>query len=207
MSTSIVFYQAPFSSAMPVAIALAELEVLHESVTFNLAAGEQRTPDFLRLNPNGKVPTLVVDGTPMFEALAILQWLGDRYGSARGVWPRLEDPRRLEALSWTAWAYVTYGGALKRYTVATSDSVPAEVRHPPAARFAREELDRLLAILDARLARQSHILGDGYSLADLAAGSAVGYGKFCGVDTGAYPAVSRWLEAFQARPAVRKVWS
>jgi len=75
---SIVFYSAPMSSASPVESALAELGVPHEKVSFDLSATRHKQPAFLKLNPNGKVPTLVVDGTPMFEALAIMQWLGDR---------------------------------------------------------------------------------------------------------------------------------
>src|SRR5690606_9857421 len=105
---SIVFYAAPMSSATPVAWALAELDVPHERVPVDLAAGDQRKPEFLRLNPNGKVPTLVVDGTPRFEALAIMTWLGDRYGTANGMWPPADSPERLPALSWSTWAYVSY---------------------------------------------------------------------------------------------------
>ena len=68
---SIVFYWSPFSSASPIACALAELQVPQERVKVDLKAGEQRRPEFLALNPNGKVPTLTVDGAPLFEALAI----------------------------------------------------------------------------------------------------------------------------------------
>src|SRR3954469_24977510 len=100
---SMVFYAAPQSSSSPVACALQELGVPHERVNLNLAAGEQRKPEYLALNPNGKVPLLVVDGTPMFEALAILQWLGDRYGVEKKLWPAADSPARLEALSWTTW--------------------------------------------------------------------------------------------------------
>lgn len=94
---SIVFYTATWSSAAPVAYALAELGVPHEQVTLDLEAGDQRKPEFLALNPNGKVPTLVVDGTPMFEGLAIVLWLGDRYGVERGQWPHADAPARFEA--------------------------------------------------------------------------------------------------------------
>ena len=74
----------------------------------------QHRPDFLALNPNGKVPTLTVDGAPMFEALAIQLWLGETYGVERGLWPAPGTPERLQALSWCAWAYVSYGAVLTR---------------------------------------------------------------------------------------------
>jgi glutathione S-transferase len=94
---SITFYAAPQSSASPVACALRELAVPHERINLNLAAGDQRKPEYLALNPNGKVPLLVVNGTPMFEAIAIMQWLGDKYGVEKGLWPSADSPARLEA--------------------------------------------------------------------------------------------------------------
>lgn len=72
---SIVLYWHPMSSATPVACALAELGVPHQRVKVDIKAGEQHKPAYLALNPNGKVPTLTVDGAPMFEALAIQLWL------------------------------------------------------------------------------------------------------------------------------------
>ena len=101
---SIVLYWHPMSSASPIASALAELDVAHERVLIDLKAGEQRRPEFLALNPNGAVPTLTVDGAPMFEALAIHLWLGERYGVERGLWPAADTPERLQAMSWCAWS-------------------------------------------------------------------------------------------------------
>src|SRR5215212_8353459 len=133
IAMTITFYEAPFSSATPVACALAELGVPHERIRFDLTSGIQKKPEFLALNPNGKVPTLVVDGTPMFETLAIVQWLGDRYGVAKGLWPAFDDPARLTALSWTAWCYVTCGAHVLRYNFAASERSPSELRHPATA--------------------------------------------------------------------------
>lgn len=186
---SIVFYTAAWSSAAPVAYALAELGVPHEKVTLDLAAGDQRGPAFLELNPNGKVPTLVVDGTPMFEGLAILLWLGDRYGVERGLWPRADAPARMEALSWCAWAYVTYSSWTKAYAGAKDDR----------AALALRELGALLDMLDARLSRRRHMLGDEYSLVDLVVAATVGYSTLVGVSVDARPHVKAWLEATQRR--------
>jgi GST-like protein len=200
---SIVFYYAPYSSASPVAAALAELEVPHEKVTLDLKAGETRRPEFLALNPNGKVPTLVVDGAPMFEALAILLWLGERYGTERGLWPAASSPARLEAMSWCTWSYVTYAGQLSLLAYATSERLPAEVHNAAQAALARQELERLLGLLEARLGRQQHMLGDAYSLVDLVVASVVGYGVMVGASVDAHPHVKAWLDSFQSRPAYR----
>src|SRR5690606_33585546 len=178
---SIVFYAAPMSSATPVAWALAELDVPHERVPVDLAAGDQRKPEFLKLNPNGKVPTLVVDGTPLFEALAIMTWLGDRYGVERGVWPPADAPARLEALSWSTWGYVSYGSAVQRLTYATSERIDDDLRSEGQAKLARVDLDALLKVLDGRLAATRYLLGYSFTLTDLSVASVVWYGTLVGI--------------------------
>lgn len=196
---SIVFYWAPMSSASPVASALAELEVPHEVVQFDLTQTVHKRPEFLALNPNGKVPTIVVDGTPMFEALAILMWLGDRYGVDKGLWPAADAPERLVAMSWCTWAYVTYGTLLVRFSFSQSDRVERALHNRAQAEHAKQELDALLAILEARLSKQTYILGESYTLADLTVASVVGYGVFVGISVDRFPHVKGWLERFQAR--------
>lgn len=198
---SITFYWHPQSSASPVAAALAELALPHERVKINIRTGEQHQPGFLALNPNGKVPTLTVDGAPMFEALAIQQWLGETYGVARGLWPAAGTPERLQALSWCAWAYVSYGAVLGRLHVATHGD--EALRSPVHAEAARRELDALLALLDARLAVQPWMLGERYSLVDLLVGSVLGYSVYLGSPVARHAHVQAWLEKVQARPAMR----
>ncbi len=200
---SITFYEAPMSSATPVSWALAELQVPHERVRFDLSSGAQRKPEFLRLNPNGKVPTLVVEGTPLFEALAIMMWLGDRFGAARKLWPAaLDAPARGEAMAWSAWAYVSYGSAVGRYFLAQGQR-GSEFVHPGQAAYARSELEALQAILAGRLERAPYLLGEEFSLVDLINASVVGYGVFVGVSVAGQPRVQDWLERCQARPANR----
>ena len=198
---SVVFYWHPMSSATPVACALAELGVAHDRVRIDIRNGEQRTPEYLAINPNGKVPCLVVDGTPIFEGLAIHLWLGDRFGVARGLWPAADTPERLQALSWCAWAYVTYGTLLVRLHVATQgdEALRSEVH----AAAARSGLDQLLALLDARLAAQPWMLGADYSLVDLIVGSVLSYSVYVGAPVASHTHVQAWLERVQARPAMQ----
>jgi GST-like protein len=136
----------------------------------------------------------------MFEALAILQWLGDRFGVKQGLWPDRDDPRRLEAYSWCTWAYVTYGTVLVRLQFAGHERFPSELHNAAHAKLAREQASELLDLLEARLRKHSHMLGDSYSLVDLVVASVVGYGAWVGAPVDGHPRVQRWLEAFQARP-------
>lgn len=197
---SLVFYWHPMSSATPVACALAELEVPHERVLIDIRNGEQRTPEYLAINPNGKVPCLVVDGTPLFEGLAIHLWLGDRFGVAKGLWPQDGTPARLEALSWCTWAYVTYGAVIGRVWLATSDDALRNADHAAAG---IRTATALLDLLEARLSQQPWMLGEAYSLVDLVVGQVVGYGTYLGAAVEAHPAVAAWLQQVQARPAMQ----
>ncbi|WP_313211033.1 glutathione S-transferase family protein [Stenotrophomonas sp.] len=197
---SLVFYWHPMSSATPIACALAELAVPHERVRIDIRAGEQRTPEYLAINPNGKVPCLVVDGTPMFEALAIHLWLGEHFGVAKGLWPHDGTPARLEAMSWCTWAYVTYGAVIGRVWLATSDDALRDADHAAAA---IRTATALLDLLQARLSQQPWMLGEAYSLVDLVVGQVVGYGTYLGAAVEAHPAVAAWLQQVQARPAMQ----
>jgi len=203
---ALVFYAAPYSSALPVACALNELAVPHERINIDLASNAQKKPEFLKLNPNGKVPTLVVDGTPMFETLAIVQWLGDRYGVEKGLWPAYDAPARLTALSWTTWAYVTFGAQLQRFGLASGERAPAELRSKPHTEHAGAELQQLLGLLEARLADMPHMLGKDYTLVDSLLSNMVRYAAMVGVKTDAHAHIGPWLERSQARPANRAEW-
>ncbi len=197
--SQIVLYWHPMSSATPVACALAELGVPHDRVKVDITTGEQRRPAFLALNPNGKVPTLTVDGAPMFEALAIEVWLGEQYGVEKGLWPAADTPERLQAMSWSAWSYVTYGAQLVRLQTARDMGTPDDA-HGTAAHKA---LNELLALLDARLAQQPWMLGDTYSLVDLIVGSVIGYSAYIGAPVPQHTNVRNWLGKVQARPAMQ----
>ncbi|NMK46803.1 glutathione S-transferase family protein [Achromobacter sp. Bel] len=197
---SIVLYWHPRSSALPIACALTELGVPHERVVVDIEAGEQRRPEFLALNPNGKVPTLTVDGAPLFESLAIQLWLGERYGVDAGLWPAPNTPERLLAMSWCAWSYVSYGAVLSRVYHATHGE--ASRRDARQAEAGLEDMNALLAVLDGHLSRQPWILGAAYSLADLIVGAVVGYSAFLGAVQN-HPHVRAWCDRINARPAMQ----
>ncbi|MCD9034010.1 glutathione S-transferase family protein [Luteimonas sp. Y-2-2-4F] len=203
---TLTLYAAPMSSATPVVCALAELDLDCETVMLDLQAGEQKRPDYLALNPHGVVPTLLVDGAPLFEALEILQWLGERHGVERGLWPAAGTPERLAALSWTAWAYVSYGGLVGTLNFAQSPHADAALHHPPLAADVLQRLGAALGRLDARLAAQPWLLGADYSLADLIVACVVVYSLYCGVPIEGHAHVRDWLRRFCARPAYAVAW-
>lgn len=200
---NITFYGYPNSSASYIEVALAELELPHQAITIDIRKGEQRAPAYLAMNPNGKVPLLLVDGTPLFEGLAILLFLGQRFGVERGLWPAAGSSEELVALSWTTWGRATYGAALERLNVAQSPMVPAALHHAGQAAQALEDLHALLSILEARLDGRPYVLGEAYSLVDAGTAAIMTYGLYCGVSLDGHPRVKAWRERVAARPAFR----
>lgn len=87
-------YYAPGSASMAVHWLLLELDVPHELRLVDTAAGEQKRPEYLALNPNGVVPTLVIDGEPTFEAAALLLDLADKHPDAGWAPPQGTRERR-----------------------------------------------------------------------------------------------------------------
>lgn len=204
---SLKLFAASMSSATPVVHAIAELGIDCEIVMLDLKAGDAKKPDYLALNPHGVVPTLVVDGTALFEAVEIMQWLGDTHGVERGLWPAAGTPERLRALSWTSWAYVSYGALVNVLNFAGNPHGNTATHHKPAADEALKLLDAALGRLDNELAKAPFLLGDDYSLADHIVASVVTYSTYCGVNADGHANVQRWLEAFRARPSFHRVWS
>lgn len=201
---SITFYYSPQSNATRVRWSLTELGVPHEIVRVDLRAGDQKKPELLALNPNGKVPTIVLDGTPMFESVAIQLALGERYGVEKGLWPALGSPEHLTAMTWLIWGQVTLGGTLFKYMLNTSSWVPAEMHHPKQAEQALDELHKLLGMLDARLAGRQYITGDTFTLADLDLASVLGWGLMVSkVDISGLANLQAWLSRCNERPAAR----
>jgi glutathione S-transferase len=198
---SIVFYYSPMSSATRVHWALEELGVPYEKKKLDLAAGDQTKPAYLALNPNGKVPLLVDDGTVIFESLAILLHLGERYGVDKGLFPG-PGAERTEAFKWLAWGGVTMTEAMVRLLRNSSDRFPAEEQNPKTAEGAKREIAALLKILDHHLEGKETILGGAFSLVDLALAAAMPFMARIGVDFQPYARVNAWVSRCTTRPAL-----
>lgn len=201
---SITFYFSPMSSAARIHLSLEELGVPYEKVLVDLQAKDQRKPEFLKLNPNGKVPTIVLDGQPMFESIAIQIALGERYGVERGLWPSLGSPEHLQALTWLCWGQVGLGMPLFRYLANTSEYTPADQRNAGQAEAALTELHAMLRILDARIGERGNVVHDRWTLVDADLSSVLGWGLYAGkIDAAEHRNVGAWLARAMQRPAQR----
>lgn len=198
---SLTFYYHPFSTAAVTLWELAELGIPHEKVKVDLSdKRDQDRPEFRKLNPNGKVPVLVVDGTPIFESAAITVFLGETYGVAKGLWPEAGVRRGL-ATQWVVWTNVSILDAFAQWWRNTSDRTPEAQRNAAAAEVGKQEFARLLGILDAQLAGKQWLLGDQFTLADLHVASFTRYFAMCGADLAPYANVKAWVARAEARPS------
>jgi glutathione S-transferase len=203
---SITFYYSPMSNATRVHWTLEELGIPYEKVKLDLRAGDQKKPEFLALNPNGKVPTVVIDGTPMFESIAIQIALGERFGVEKGLWPAFGSPEHFQALSWIVWGQVSLGSPIIRYMQNTSEWIPKEQHNEKAAEAALKDVHTQLAILNDRLNGREFVVSDRFNIADLDLASVLGWGSYVAkLDLSAYPNISSWFGRTNARPANAKV--
>ncbi|WP_146650177.1 glutathione S-transferase family protein [Labilithrix luteola] len=200
----LVFYYAPWCSAVTCHWALEELGVPYEKVKLNLAEKDTHKPAFLALNPNAKVPLLVHDGVPIFESIAILAHLGETFGVERNLFPA-PGLLRAQALQWLAWANVSLGSAVRRYLDNTSEQIPAELRNPKAAAVHEKDVLALLGILDHHLAGRKWMVGDEFGLADVHLAGAIGWIRRLGFDVERFANITAWLAKACARPAFATV--
>jgi len=203
---TIKLYSWPRSSGTRVAWALEELGLAYEYVKLDAKKQEHRSPEFLALNPHGKVPALVDGGQTFFESGAILLHLGNRYGVEKNLWPASGGQARADAVSWTVWAMTELGPYMMQYLyhgLDTPVSYKPEDRSKAAAEYNRTQLDRLLAALEARLEGREYVLG-GFSLADVAAASWLAFGTRFGLGLERYPRVAAWCKRCLERPAFKR---
>lgn len=212
---SLTFYYAPMSTASITEAVLAELGTPCERVKLDISAGDTRKPDFLKVNPNGRVPVIVHEGTSIWESSAITMYLGEVFGVDAGLYPT-PGPKRGEAMKWIAWSNVTLGEAINRLSASlppgsegavqsnSLDWVPPEERSASAVEKAKADLALCLKILDNGLEEKSFLLGE-YSLADAHLQSLIGYLETMEVDLTSFPNVTQWLKRCTERPAIAKL--
>lgn len=200
------FYFNPAPNPAKVALFLEEAGLPYQVVPIDTRKGEQHTPAFRAINPNGKVPAIIDTEGPgggevrVFNSSAILLYLGDKTGRFIG-----SPAERGELLSWLffiASGIGPFSGQAVHFQHAAPETIPYAVN-----RY-RREVERHYGVLDQHLADRDAILNSGYSIADMSAwgwldrASRVLPGN---VDPLlAFPNLKRWLAAVDARPAAAR---
>ncbi len=198
---SLTFYFAPQSTASITTLVLEELGIPVERVKLDIQKGETKKPEFLKLNPNGRVPTLVHDGTVLFESAAITIYLGETFGEKANLWPT--GVKRGEAMKWVVWTNVSLGEPVYRWARNTMWS-PEDQRNAKAAEAASADIAEQLRILDGALDGKQFLAGD-YTLADAHVNSFVDWLRHMKIDMTGLRHLAAWSERCSQRPAYKRV--
>lgn len=176
--------------------ALQELDAEFEFVPVNILAGENRHPDFLRLNPTGKLPVLVDGDLVLTESAAIVMYLAEKYG-AKGLMPA-DLSERAQAYRWSMFAVTELEQPLWR--IARHSFVyPEDKRLPQDITLAKEEFVSMAAILDRHLDGREFIVGNTISIADCVTAYVLDWGNENGLIDN-FPNLKAYLERMYARP-------
>ena len=172
-----------------------ELGIELDTHTVDLRGGEQRTPEYLALNPNGKVPTLVDGDTTLWESNAILCYLAGK--SDNDLWPK--SAKRYDILRWMFWDAYHFGDAIGRIIgqkIFRRDN-PDQAVIDEGLKYFR----KYAAVLDGTLHGSHFIIGDTLTLADFAVGVGLGYEQICELPIDEFQHVKRWWQALIDTPS------
>lgn len=178
-----------------VQLALEQLGLPYRWVEVNSAAGETRTAEYLRMNPNGKVPLLeVTEGQYLAESNAILCYLAD--GSALLPSNRWQRAQLMQWLFFEQYSHEPYI-AVARFI---ANWLPSD--HPRQAELPRlrERGRQALAVMEQQLSLQAFIAGADYSIGDIALFAYTHVATDGGFDMSVYPNIQRWLSRVRAQP-------
>lgn len=196
-------YYAPGSAAMLVHLVLLECGATYTLEPVDLAAGEQRRPEYLRLNPNGVVPTLVIDGQPHGEAAALAMLLAERHPDA-GLAPAAGSAGRASYLQWMLYLANGLQPAFRQWFYA-GEHVPSGAEVIQAA--ARIRIESAWAQLNTHLAaRGPYMLGNEFSVVDLYAIMLMRWSRNMPRPATDWPHLSALAARIKARPSWKELY-
>jgi len=194
------FYYHPSPNPAKIALFLEEAGLAYEFVPVDTRRGDQFKPEFLAINPNGKTPALTDGEVKIFDSNAILLYLAEKTGK---FLPENTPEARGQMLSWlmfVATGIGPYTGQSVHFSRAAPEKLPYAIN-----RYAREA-ERHWGLLDAQLVKHRYMLGDDYTLIDMAVWGWSTRAQFALGDEAyaALPNVKRHFEEISARPAAQR---
>jgi GSH-dependent disulfide-bond oxidoreductase len=192
---AIKLYTAATPNGWKVSIALEEMALPYEVRVIDFASQEQKTDWYMKLNPNGRIPTLEDDGFVIFESGAILIYLAEKTGK---FLPR-DVQQRSRVMQWLMFQMSAIGPMMGQANVFLR-YFPEKIQ-AAIDRYQRE-VTRLFAVLDRQLQSHEYIAGE-YSIADMALWPWVSGHEWSGVSVADFHSLQRWLALVGARPAVQ----
>ncbi len=194
----IELYYWPTPNGQKISVMLEEVGLDYDVKPVDIGAGDQFSPDFLRISPNNRMPAIVdtETGISVFEGGAILIYLAEKSGM---LLPG-EQAARFDVLQWLFWQ----AGGLGPMAGQLSHFVNyAKEKFPYALQRYGNEYDRLLAVMDVRLRNRAFLAGE-YSIADIACFPWVLPYRRLGNNLDKFTHLRRWFDALKVRPAVQR---
>lgn len=194
-------YNFPLSgNCYRVRLLLAQLEIPFETIDVNILKQETRLPDFIRKNPNGKVPVLETEsGTFLTESNAILTYLAE--GSSYFSEDRLE---RTQMMQWLFFEQYSLGANLSRPRFWISVAKQAD-QFASLIAYHQKLGNAALSVVEEHLTSHSFFVSDRYTIADMAIYSYVHVADEGGFDLSQFPAIRDWCDRVQTQPNHLKI--
>lgn len=183
-----------------ISIMLEELGVPYNVHKIDIMKGEQKAPAYLKKNPNGKIPTLVDGDTIVFETIAIMIYLAEKYGR----FLPLSRQARYNVLEWCLFQASSVGPMLGQYG---HFAIYAKEKIPYAIDRYAQEAQRIFGVLNTQLENQPFIAGHEYTIADMATWPWIkGYQAHykAAIDETTFPHLLRWFKDLSERPAIQR---
>lgn len=192
----LTLYTASTPNGWKASVTLEELQLPYAVEKIDLAAADQKRPEFLARNPNGRIPVLLDDDFAIFESGAIMLYLAEQAGRLLPT----DVQGRSRVIQWLMFQMGGVGPMMGQANVFYR--AMEEKIEPAIARY-QNETRRLFEVLDGQLARSEWLAGD-FSIADIANWCWVRLYFWAGVELADLPNLSRWLQAMEARPACQR---
>lgn len=174
-----------------------ECQLPYTYISIDLLRGEQQEPQFLTINPNGKVPVIDDDGFVVWESHAIMRYLCEKHGLDAWYPSSLKDRTRVD--QWLDWNHTRLGPEAGK--IAFNALILRDKGDPSRIEEGKRWLEKILPVMDAVLAARPFLCGERHTIADIAAVSNIAYLELCGYELARFPAVVRWYEGFRSRPS------
>ena len=175
------------------------IELNHKHI--DLSKGDNRTPEYLAINPNGMVPALVDGDVTLWESNAIQCYLASKKDN--DLWPK--SNQRYDIMRWQAWELAHFGNAARNLIFQRLLKPALGLGTPDAARCEEEEqaFKRYGAVLDTHLKGRRFIVGDGLTLADFCVASTLTYKEPAQLPVDGFENIRAWLSALDEQPGWR----
>jgi glutathione S-transferase len=180
--------------------ALEELGVKYEHNPVEVA--KAKSADHVKLNPNGHIPALEVDGQIVWESMAINLYLAEKYGKPP-IWPSSAEGHA-DCLKWSFWAITEIEPNLMTLLI-NRVFLPADQRDEKAIKKAEDALKAPLKVLDDHLKGREYLLGKDFTIADLNVAAVMSFAQLAKLDLSGTPAAQAWLQKCLGREANQRV--